>query len=436
VRTTILTTVGWSGRLCSQRGTGFAAPLAAAMVWLALAPAAYARPEFLARFVADPFARTEKAMCFNCHINPKGGGPRNSFGQAFAKNGFKITAELRQQWPDRFQSTKTAQVEGRPVKVIWSSAKEEESVVQFGDEYFLMNRAEGTMTKINTEQAKAFEQPPAPAAAAAPVEAKAQKPADDLDSRTLPTFDYYLVDLPTNRPRPAGELSLRFSHRFSTPLTGVTGEGGRLFGLDSSSVSSFGVEYAITNWLAAITYRMPDQTIEAGMQIHMLEQGKRHSPLGLSLRATLEGESNFTDRYTTNFQPVISRAFGTRAEVFVDPTFSLGVPRRTLTPIDAFTKFGIPLTPGESHNNMIGIGNGISVRIRPKVALVAEWFPKTYGFRLDNTTNTYSFGIQRRTNRHVFGLIVTNNLFSSTERTMIGGSGGLRIGFNIERRIF
>ena len=403
--------------------------------WLAFAPAlAHARPEFLARFAADPFARIEKAACANCHLNPKGGGPRNNFGQAFAKNGFKITAEFRAQWPDRFQATKSAQVEGRPVKVIWSSAKEDESVVQFGDEYFLMNRAEGTMTKINTEQAASFQQPPA--SAPAPVEAKAAKPVDDLDSRTLPTFDYYLIDLPTNRPRPAGELSLRFSHRFSTPLTGVTGEGGRLFGLDSSSVSSFGVEYAITNWLAALSYRMPDQTIETGVQVRMLEQGKYHSPLALSLRATIEGENNFTDRYTTNFQPVISHAFGTRAEVFVDPTFSLGVPRRTLTPLDASTRFGFPLTPGESHNNMIGIGNGISVRIRPRVALMAEWFPRTYGFRLDNSTNTYSFGIQRRTNRHVFGLIVTNNLFSSTERTMIGGSGGLRIGFNIERRIF
>ncbi len=411
--------------------------------WLALAPAlAHARPEFLARFVADPFARTEKAMCSNCHLNPQGGGPRNEFGLAFAKNGFKITPELRAQWPDRFQATKTAQVEGRPVKVIWSSAKEDESVVQFGDEYYLMNRAAGTMTKINTEQAAAFQQPPPPSApssgsaAPAPVAAKAAKPADDLDSRTLPTFGYYLVDLPTNRPRPAGELVLHFTHRFSSPLTGVTGEGARLFGLDSSSVSSFGVEYAITNWLAAITYRMPDETIEAGVQIRMLEQGQRSSPLALSLRATLEGENNYTDRYTTNFQPVISRAFGTRAEVFVDPTFSLGVPRRTLTPLDGSVRFGFPLTPGESHNNMIGIGNGISVRIRPKVALVAEWFPRTYGFRENNTTNTYSFGIQRRTNRHVFGLIVTNNLFSSTERTMIGGSGGLRIGFNIERRIF
>ena len=104
--------------------------------------------------------------------------------------------------------------------------------------------------------------------------------------------------------------------------------------------------------------------------------------------------------------------------------------------LDEFSKFGIPLTPGESHNNMIGIGNGISVRIRPTVALVAEWFPKTYGFRLDNSTNTYSFGIQKRTNRHVFGLIVSNNQYSTTERALLGGSGGLRLGFNIERRIF
>jgi len=413
--------------------------LLALVGWLAFAPAvAHARPEFLARFVADPFARTEKAMCSNCHLNPKGGGPRNNFGQAFAKNGFKITPEFRTQWPDRFQPTKTAQVDGRPVKVIWSSAKDDESVVQFGDEHFLMNRAEGTMTKIDTQQVTAFQQ--APAAAPAPVEAKAQKPADNLDSQTLATFGYYLVDLPTNRPRPAGELELHFTHRFSEPLTGVTGEGRTLFGLDSGSVSSFGVEYAVTNWLAVLTYRQPDETIEAGLQLHLLDQGKPSplgtSPLSLSLRSTVEGEYNFSERYTANIQPVISRAFGRRAEVFVDPTFSLGVPQRTLTPIDNTVRFDFSLTPGESHTNMIGIGNGISFRIRPTVALVAEWFPKTYGFRLNNSTNTYSFGIQKRTNRHVFGLIVTNDLYSTTMRSLLGGSGGLKIGFNVERRIF
>ncbi len=405
--------------------------------WMAFAPVlVHARPEFLARYVADPFSRAEKAKCGNCHISPAGGGPRNEFGQAFAKNGFKIDAAFRAQWPDRFQATKTAQVEGRPVKVIWSSAKDNESVVQFGDESFLMDRGEGTMKKIDTTQVEAFQQPPGPRPDIIVDVGPGPKPADTLDSQTLPTFDYYLVDVPTNRPRPAGELSLRFSHRFSQSLVGNRDIGGHLFGLDSTSVSSFGVEYAITNRFAFLTYRQPDETIELGFQTRLLDQGKNYSPVSLSLRSTVEGEDNYSDRYTTNIQPVISRAFGNRAEIFVDPTFVIGVPRRTVTPIDQSVRFGFPLSPGESHKNMIGIENGISFRIRPKVALVAEWLPRAYGFRQDQTSNTYSFGIQRRTNRHVFGLIVTNNIFTSTDRALLGGSGNLKIGFNIARRIF
>ena len=42
----------------------------------------------------------------------------------------------------------------------------------------------------------------------------------------------------------------------------------------------------------------------------------------------------------------------------------------------------------------------------------------------------------RRTNRHIFGLIVTNNSFSTTTRSIISGQGDLRVGFNLSRRLF
>ena len=233
---------------------------------------------------------------------------------------------------------------------------------------------------------------------------------------------------------------MRFTHRFDTAITGKTGSLRDLFGFDSqSSVSSFGIEGSVNKWLALIAYRMPGngasrtpqrgaQTIEVGTQITLLEQGKK-SPLGISMRATIEGEDNFTTRYTTNFQPVISRSFGTRAELFVDPIFSIAIPRRSLTA-------DFPSTPGERRDNAGGIGLGGSLRLSPKVAVVAEWFPRTYGFRGFGSSNTYSFGIQRKTNRHVFGLIVTNNSFSTTSRTILGAGQDMRVGFNVTRRLW
>ncbi len=395
---------------------------------LAATPA-FARPEFLARYMNDPFAKA--ATCALCHVSPAGGGPRNEFGKAVAREGFQITPALRAQFPDRFQAgktSKTAESQGRQVKVVWAAAKENEAVVQIGDESFLMNRAEGTLVKITGEQAAAFA---APAAPVAPVAAARPAPGSilDEDARTVATFDNYLVNLPTNHVRPPHSLEMHFTHRFSKPLTGQRGLVRDLFGLDSNSLSSFGIEAGITRWLSFVTYRSPlDRTIEIGPHVRLLEQSKR-VPVTLSLRATVEGEENFGQRHTTNFQPIISRTFSDRAELFVVPTFSIAVPRRTLT-------FDFPFTTGEKRDNQAAIGTGISIRIRPRVALVAEWTPRVGGFRRSGTSNSYAFAIQRRTNRHVFGLVFSTNQASTTARSISDGRQDLRIGFNIYRRIF
>ena len=62
-----------------------------------------ARPEYLARFQADPFRRPEVDGCGTCHISPGGGGPRNDFGTAFEKGDHAITPMLRATFPDRFK---------------------------------------------------------------------------------------------------------------------------------------------------------------------------------------------------------------------------------------------------------------------------------------------------------------------------------------------
>jgi len=394
------------------------------------APWAHARPEFLVRYATDPFSKADLQTCGTCHLSPSGGGARNVFGKAFAANGFRITEDLRQRYPDRFLASKNTpetDVGGQKVKVTWASAHDNEMVLQIGGDFYKVSRADGTMEKIGAEQAAAFVQPQAPKEGPAPLRA-----ADDLDSQTRATFEYYLVNLPTNRPRPARSLHLRFSHRFDTPVTGKTGALRDLFGLDStSSVSSFGVELGLTKWLSMVSFRMPirgQQTIEWGPQIYLLEQGPK-VPISLSFRATIEGQKNFTERFTTNLQPVISRSFGTRAEIFVVPTFSIAVPRRSLT-------FDFPITPGEARDNQASIGVGASVRIRPAVAVVGEWIPRVAGYRGFGTSHTYSIGIQRKTNRHVFSLVFSNNSFSTTTRMVSDGGQDVRIGFNIYRRIW
>jgi len=62
-----------------------------------------ARPEYLARFQADPFRRSAMDGCAVCHENPKGGGARNEFGAAFEAAGKLITPMMRANFPDRFE---------------------------------------------------------------------------------------------------------------------------------------------------------------------------------------------------------------------------------------------------------------------------------------------------------------------------------------------
>ena len=64
----------------------------------------FAKPAFMDRYNADPYARAElKGKCTVCHVG-RGGGERNDFGDAFEDAGYRITAKLRAKFPDLFES--------------------------------------------------------------------------------------------------------------------------------------------------------------------------------------------------------------------------------------------------------------------------------------------------------------------------------------------
>ncbi|MCZ6488959.1 MAG: DUF5777 family beta-barrel protein [Acidobacteria bacterium] len=385
------------------------------------APNLYALPEFLLRFSQDPFSRAEfRGQCSTCHVDPQGGGPRNPFGSAFEKNDHLVTPEFRQAWPSHFVSSVAADpvpAGGGELQATFL-ASEQETILEINGEHFRLNTKEAKLEKITPEMAAGLiAAPPAPAATA---------PEVKLPLRAQPTFDHYLVNLPTNVPHERGSLSMRFTHRFAQPVfdSGI----GDLYGLDSFSFSSLGGEVGITSSLTAIVYRSPlDKTIEMGGAFQLLRQGG-NKPLSASVRVTVEGRNNFQDFYTTNLVFPVSHAIANLAEVFVVPLVSFNA--------NPFASFATQFDPeGQSRSHTAAVGLGASIRFRPRSAFVVEWMPRVAGFRGRFSRNAYSFGIQRSTNRHVFELVLTNSLGTTTSRAVTDGIRDFTLGFNIYRRL-
>ncbi|OFW10667.1 MAG: hypothetical protein A3G20_04350 [Acidobacteria bacterium RIFCSPLOWO2_12_FULL_59_11] len=390
--------------------------------------AAYALPEFLLRFSQDPFSRPElRNQCSTCHLSPMGGGPRNPFGAAFEKSKHVVTPEFRQAWPSHFLPNVSSEaVPAGPgeVKATFLSS-EREIILEISGEHFRLRPGEASLEKIAPEEAaNLMASPPPPPPSEEP----------KLPLRKQPTFDHYLVNLPTTLPYKRGGISLRFTHRFTQPVL-VTGKGctgcadlGSLYGLDSFSFSSIGGNVGITDRLAATVYRSPlDKTIEMGGVFQLLRQEGRE-PLSASVRVTVEGRNNFRDFYTTNLVFPISGAISNVAELFVVPMVNFNA--------NPFASAASPFAPeGKKRSHQGSVGLGTSIRFRPRSAFVAEWMPRVAGFHDQDSRNAVSFGILRSTNAHVFELVLTNTLGTTTSRSASHGEMNFALGFNLYRRL-
>lgn len=408
-----------------KKSTAIVLALFAAYLFLG-GPGAFALPQFMMRFSQDPFSRPEyRNQCSTCHINPKGGGARNPFGTAFEKNKHIVTPQFRRAWPDRFLASLTSDpVPAGPGEMKATFlADGETTILEIDGQRYRLNTKQAKLEKIEPEEAAklAAAPPPPPPAAAEP----------KLPLREQPTFDHYLVNLPTTLPYERGAFSLRFSHRFEQGVLNCAQNCagiGELYGLDSFSLSSFGGEVGVTGRLAATVYRSPvNKTIEMGGIFQLLRQ-KGPEPLSASLRVTVEGRNNFQNYYTTNFVLPVSRSFSNIAEVFVDPMISFNA---NPFPIPA----GPSVPPGVTRTNQAAVGFGASIRLRPRTAFVMEWSPRVAGYHGVASRNTYSFGLLRSTNAHVFELVLSNTVATTTSQAISLGLEQLSLGFNIYRRI-
>ncbi|HSB12645.1 MAG TPA: DUF5777 family beta-barrel protein [Blastocatellia bacterium] len=346
------------------------------------------------------------------------------------------------------------------MKVTFDHATPGVVIVESGGERIKIDTATNTVERI-TELVSATSQQPRK-------EPQPQLTKQRESSRVYEPYDYHVVNIPTPKRVRRNSLNLYFTHRFQEQITAFENEGRDehiariskdLLGLDSFAVSSFGLTYGITDRLYANVYRSPlcqqglCKTIELGLGYHFLDEAGK-SPIALSAYASVEGDHNFTERYTWNFQAMLARSVTKYVNVFFSPAAHVNSNGG-----DRFKEFisseplATKLRLGQ-HSGSFGFG--VNAQIRPTTSLLFEFTPRV-GFKMGQIAADFDpdtgqlvgfrneseaeigFGIEKRIGRHVFSLTFSNTQTTTTARYNSSNLGlsqdKFTIGFNLFRRL-
>jgi Membrane bound beta barrel domain (DUF5777)/Cupredoxin-like domain len=347
------------------------------------------------------------------------------------------------------------------IKVTFDPADRGVVIVESAGERLRIDTAKNTVERMSGPAAELSQKPAKEPTA--PVPSKQRE-----SSMAYEPYDYRIVNIPTPKAVRRHSLNMYFTHRFQETVTPFQGEAvdahiarisKDLLGLDSSAVSSFGVTYGITGRLYANVYRSPlcqpglCKTIELGLGYHLLDEAG-HSPIALSAYASVEGDYNFTERYTYNFQAMIGRSVTKYLNVFFSPAAHLNA-----NGSDRFKEFlsSQPLAAKlRLGQNSGSFGFGVNARVRPTTSVLFEYTPRV-GFKLGQITPDFDpvigqitgfknrseaeigFGIEKRIGRHVFSLTLSNTQTTTTARYNSSNAAlppsKFSIGFNLFRRL-
>lgn len=235
----------------------------------------------------------------------------------------------------------------------------------------------------------------------------------------------------------AGELDVRFSHRFGTINEGAY----KLWGLDEANVH-FGGDYGITNWLmVGIGRGTYEKTYDGLLKAKIFRQshGVKNFPVSVSfLTATsintlkvndmllpTDAKVYFWDRVSFINQILIARKFNEQLSIELNPTWV----HRNMTATE--------MDP----NDVLSFGIGARFKLSKRVSFNAEYYyivPPLRDYRSQPTYSPIAIGFDIETGGHVFQIMFTNSLAMTekgfiTETTGMWGRNDIHLGFNISR---
>jgi len=245
----------------------------------------------------------------------------------------------------------------------------------------------------------------------------------DDDSAVHPAEpDVTIISLPTALRLPVFGSVFRVTHRFTRPLNGEFGDvAGDLFGLDSGA--QIGLEYRfgiVRNGQVGI-HRTSDKTLELLGQYGVLRQTPRRW-MDVTAVFSIEGTNNFRDQYSPALGAIVSRRFDERAALYIEPTW--------------VHHSNVQLSSADQEDDTFMIGVGGRVRVRPSLAIAAEFSPRTSGYRPG--VNHASVAVEKRVGGHVFQLNISDSSATTAGQIARGGPATTDwfLGFNISRKFF
>ena len=245
-----------------------------------------------------------------------------------------------------------------------------------------------------------------------------------------PFMSTRIINMQSTEGIAAGTWSFIIAHRFGA----MNGGWRELYGLDQSSIR-FGFEFGLTNWLTVGFGRSSfEKTYDGFIKATVLKQGKKGSPVNLSLFTTtavntLENHDTSIEYYFTNrvsyvHQLLISRQVTDRLLLQVTP--SLVHKNLVLNKDD--------------NNDLYVIGFGGKYKLNETYYLTGEYHHVTNPNASENYDNSLSLGLDVVTGGgHIFSLHLTNSNLGMFERAFLTettgtwGNGDIHMGFNINR---
>jgi hypothetical protein len=244
-----------------------------------------------------------------------------------------------------------------------------------------------------------------------------------------------LLSLPSPQIPQQGTWEVKFTHRFNQSITdgSLRDQWHSLFGLDSNADVVFGAAWALRRDLQfSLARSNTNDTVEAAVKYVILQQAPA-VPVSITARGGIDWrtERNLDDRTSFFVQGILSRQFGSRAELLLLPTFA--------------TKAGRAVSGGTSaalFENAFNVPIAFAYRIKTPTTLVVELIPPNQDLPDEIDADfSWAVGIKRAIGGHWFEVLLTNNQSTLTDQYVTStyqGSGlnldDVKLGFNIERR--